>query len=170
MPRHAVLAAGSMSRNSSALFMFLCTPSHPVQNTFLSSTSTRGHRSFPCASATYPMETAASSPKPQYDFSVQVPIHRPRAWERAAKTSFAPRHRGRKVWKRYELRSKAETLNSSREDIGENDDSRERPIKRLRNAQGGAKGREGAGDRMNVGYIPTLRSEAPGTPKSMSGS
>ena len=116
------------------------------------------------------METATSSPKRQYDFSVQVPIRRPRAWERAPQTSFAPRHRGRKVWKRYELRSKEETVDSSREDVEQNDEVGGRPVKRLRNAQGDATGREGADDGMDVGYIPTLRSEAPGTPRSMSGS
>ena len=145
-------------------------PTTSSQNSFPSSTSPCAHRCFPCYPATYLMEATTSSPKRQYDFSVQVPVHRPRAWERAPKTSFAPRHRGRKVWKRYELRSKEETVKSSREDIEQNDDGGERPVKRLRNAQGGAKGREGAEDGMNVGYIPTLRSEPPGTPRSTSGS
>lgn len=145
-------------------------PTTSSQNSFLSSTSPCTHCCCPCSFATYPMETATTSPKRQFDFSVQVPVRRPRAWERAPKTSFAPRHRGRKVWKRYELRSKEETVNSSREDLEQNNDVGGRPVKRLRNAQGDAKGREGADDGMNVGYIPTLRSEAPGTPRSMSGS
>lgn len=122
---------------------------------------------------------ATTPPKRAYDFSIQVPIHRPRAWERLPKTALATRHRGRKVWKRYELRSKEKTGTrenpiSIAEDDGEKgngkDGSPARPVKRRRNGNGAGDeesgaGREGAAEGREVGYIATMRSEAPGTPK-----
>ena len=114
------------------------------------------------------IEMATQSPKRHYDFSVQIPARRPRAWERVPATSFAPRHRGRKVWKRYELRTKQGITRSDRsgdcEEVGE--EGAERPVKRLRSTRGITGEREGA-DGTDVGFVPTLRSQAPGTPRSM---
>ena len=109
------------------------------------------------------MET--TSPTRHYDFSIQIPIRRPRAWERAPKTPVATRYRGRKVWKRYELRSKEETgtrenpINVAEDvEAGEGSTTPARPIKRQKNVQ--SEKREGA-----EGYIATMRSEAHATPK-----
>ena len=111
---------------------------------------------------------ATQSPKRHFDFSVQIPIRRPRAWERVPTTSFAPRHRGRKVWKRYELRTKQGTTRSDHstncEETGE--EGVERPVKRLRSTRGIAGEKEGA-DGTGASYVPTLRSQVPGTPRSM---
>ena len=111
------------------------------------------------------IEMATQPPKRQYDFSVQIPARRPRAWERVPSTSFAPRHRGRKVWKRYELRTKQGTTRSD-EGNGEGGTTVERPVKRLRSTRGIAGEKEGAGG-TEGGYVPTMRSQAPGTPRSM---
>ena len=111
---------------------------------------------------------AGADPQRFYDFSIQVPIRRPRAWERVPQTPFAPRHRGRKVWKRYELRSKKQDGN--RDKFIEDGDAEvaeiaERPLKRLRNAPQFGGGKEGANGPGVGGYIATLRSERPGTPR-----
>ena len=111
---------------------------------------------------------ATQSPKRHFDFSVQIPIRRPRAWERVPTTSFAPRHRGRKVWKRYELRTKQGTTRSEQSTNCEESggEGAERPVKRLRSTRGIAGEKEGA-DGTGAGYVPTLRSQVPGTPRSM---
>ena len=118
-------------------------------------------------SLTHVPSMESTSPKPNYDFSVRVPHRRPRPWERVPKCSFAPRHRGRKVWKRYELRSKErEGTRHSQINRGKalenlaGDVSPARPVKRLRNVP-----REEGADAVALGYTATLRSEGPGTPK-----
>ena len=126
------------------------------------------------------IEMATQSPKRHYDFSVQIPARRPRAWERVPTASFAPRHRGRKVWKRYELRTNKQGATSrsdrsgDREENGnggEEEEGVERPVKRLRSTRavvtgGETEGADGTTGGV-VGYVPTLRSQVPGTPRSM---
>ena len=107
----------------------------------------------------------------QFNFAVLIPARRPRAWERAPRASFASRHRGRKVWKRYELRQndaprpKADQTPQTSLENTENivGTPNQRPVKRLRNAPGSGK-EEGAPDATQ--YIATLREKASATPKS----
>ncbi|KAL8796227.1 MAG: hypothetical protein Q9195_001342 [Heterodermia aff. obscurata] len=103
---------------------------------------------------------ATQSPKRHYDFSVQIPVRRPRAWERVPSASVAPRHRGRKVWKRYELRTK-QSISRSEGDGEGGAAAAERPVKRLRSARGEREGADGT----EGGYVPTMRSQTPGTPR-----
>lgn len=104
-----------------------------------------------------------------FDFQITAPSRRPRPWDRAPKSPFATRLRGRKVWKRYELRStesaseattnvsntaKVESLNSAR------------PVKRLRMKQAPIAAGEGQKQNPGTSYIATLLETASGTPKS----
>ena len=111
-----------------------------------------------------------ASANPIFNFAVEIPIRRPRPWERAARASHATRHRGRKVWKRYELRhsdAPPSMVDSKSQHTSENTETvagtpNQRPVKRLRNVPGS--GKEGAPDATQ--YIATLREKSSGTPKS----
>lgn len=107
-----------------------------------------------------------------FRFTPEAPSRRPRAWERVQRASFASRHRGRKVWKRYELRQNNRShLNNdptSSRYTDENVDTNagtpsRRPIKRLRKAAR-LGNTEGATDATQ--YITTLHEKALATPKS----
>lgn len=115
------------------------------------------------------MESATASQL--YNFAVEVPSRRPRAWERAPKSPIKSHRHGKKVWKRFETRPKEATQTQSNFEIQEaaqgsevivNTPSR-RPVKRLRNAPE-HKVKEGA-PAVNH-FTATLREKAPGTPKS----
>lgn len=107
----------------------------------------------------------------QFNFTVEIPLRRPRPWERAPKSPHKSHRRGKKVWKRHEVRPKEAAQTS---DTGANEDAvfvieeagstpGRRPVKRLRNAPQKQQ-REGAPD--DTHYTATLRDKAPGTPKS----
>ena len=109
--------------------------------------------------------------KLQYNFAVEVPIKQPRAWDRVPKSPFASHRRGKKVWKRYELRpdgtksisgvgNAENTLQISEHVPGT---PSRRPVKRLRNAP---QREEKEGAPVGAVYTTTLRDRAPGTPKS----
>lgn len=109
---------------------------------------------------------------PLINFQHHVVSRIPRAWERAPHKPSAPQHRGRKVWKRYNLRSK-EIQQSTQISKGlENADVQDeqfadtdRPVKRqcITNAleNPGAQGSQ-----KPPKYITTLRAKASGTPRS----
>lgn len=110
-----------------------------------------------------------------FTFQDQVASNRPRAWERAPKSPFANRHKGRKVWKRYDLRAKGsstqgqdtgnDALDSEETELdGEQPTRSSRPIKRLCLKHAPEPGK-GAGVGNANGYITTLRDTAPGTPR-----
>ena len=109
--------------------------------------------------------------KLQYNFVVEIPIKQPRAWDRVPKSPFASHRRGKKVWKRYELRPD-ETKSISGVGSAENTlqtpehvpgTPSRRPVKRLRNAP---QREEKEGAPVGAVYTTTLRDRAPGTPKS----
>ncbi|SLM35937.1 hypothetical protein LPUS_05347 [Lasallia pustulata] len=105
------------------------------------------------------------------NFQPQAVPHIPRAWERAPHKPFAPQHRGREVWKRYDLRSKkpehSTEISDGRDDASGQEEvfaDTDRPIKRqcIINAP------ENAGayqDQRPPRYIATLRARASGTPR-----
>lgn len=106
-----------------------------------------------------------------FNFAVEVPSRRPRAWERAPKSPVKSHRHGKKVWKRYETRPKeapqTEIMSNMHEAAQEaeaiaNTPGR-RPVKRLRNAPE-HRAKEGASAANH--YIATQRENAPGTPKS----
>ena len=110
-----------------------------------------------------------------FTFQDQVASHRPRAWERAPKSAFANRHRGRKVWKRYDLRAKepsiqeqgagSEILDPEEIELNNEQITRSsRPVKRLR-AKHVPDNENNGGVVARTGYITTLRDAAPGTPR-----
>lgn len=109
---------------------------------------------------------------PLINFQAHVVPHIPRAWERAPHKPFAPQHRGRKVWKRYNLRSKeleqpTQTM-KGQEGSGSGDErfaDTNRPIKRqcITNAPDYPGAQE---SEKPPKYITTLRARAPGTPRS----
>jgi len=115
------------------------------------------------------MESAAASPL--YNFAVEVPSRRPRAWERAPKSPIKCHRHGKKVWKRYGTKPKEAPQTEIKSKIHEAIQEPEaiaytpgrRPVKRLRNAPE-LRAREGASAANN--YTATLREQAPGTPKS----
>ena len=115
------------------------------------------------------METAVNHN--QFNFIPEAQGRRPRAWERVPRTSHAKRHRGRKGWKRYELRENNPTTSDLDRTIQTTDENlntavetpNRRTVKRLRNAT--ASGSiAGAPDATQ--YIVTLCERGPGTPKS----
>lgn len=93
------------------------------------------------------MEGASGSRK--FNFAVEVPSRRPRAWERAPKSPAKSHRQGKKVWKRYEVRRKEVGFTTRDErDGGVGQESEvvatpgRRPVKRLRNAPGLGGGKE----------------------------
>ena len=109
--------------------------------------------------------------KLQYSFAVEIPTKQPRAWDRVPKSPFASHRRGKKVWKRYELRPDESKFISGVENpentlqIPEHipGTPSRRPVKRLRNA---LQREEKEGAPVGAVYTTTLRDRAPGTPKS----
>jgi len=108
-----------------------------------------------------------------FNFTVEVPSRRPRAWERAPKSPTKSHRHGKKVWKRYETRPKEATqaeLNLKIHEEAQEPDAiantpGRRPVKRLRNAPE-LRAKEGAAAADCYNYTATLREKAPGTPKS----
>ena len=100
----------------------------------------------------------------------------PRAWERFAKSPFALHHKGQKVWKRYELRSKDKDKNVDSEtdaqtglEISEQQASDylaacARPVKRLCLDHALNRGEE-VNPNMVTNYFATLRDWHAGTPR-----
>ncbi len=115
------------------------------------------------------MEDATASQL--FNFAVEVPSRRPRAWERAPKSPIKSHRHGKKVWKRYETKPKEATqtnLNSKIQEAAEEPEAiantpGRRPVKRLRHAPE-LRAREGASAANNS--TTTLREQASGTPKS----
>ncbi len=106
-----------------------------------------------------------------FNFAVEVPSRRPRAWERAPKSPIKSHRHGKKVWKRYDSRPKEAThtdfSSKNQEPVQEfeaiaNTPGR-RPVKRLKNAPE-LRTKEGAPAANH--YIATLREKPPGIPKS----
>lgn len=109
---------------------------------------------------------------PLINFQHHVVPHIPRAWERAPHKPFAPQHRGRKVWKRYNLRSKeieqsTQTLKGHEGSDVEDEGfaGTDRPIKRqcITNAPENPGAQE---SQRPSKYITTLRATPPATPRS----
>lgn len=114
------------------------------------------------------------SDDPLINFQSQAVPHIPRAWERAPHKPFAPQHRGRKVWKRYNLRSKEAEGSTSTEplkghgDVGAHEEEfvdTDRPIKRqcITNAPEDAEAQK---CQKPPRYVAIVRAKAPGTPRS----
>lgn len=104
-----------------------------------------------------------------FDFQTTAPSRRPRPWDRAPKSPFATHLRGRKVWKRYELREKESAPETSTEacDTAEVQSSNSaRPVKRLRVKQAPVAAGEVQNQKPVASYITTLHEIASGTPKS----
>lgn len=106
---------------------------------------------------------------PTYDFQQCTAPHIPRAWERAPKSSFAPQHKGRKVWKRYELRATEvdSTLHDRPQKRGGECEEGLRPIKRRR-AKQAPEARDLANTQTPPRFFTTLREQPHGTPRSIS--
>lgn len=104
-----------------------------------------------------------------FDFQITAPSRRPRPWERAPKSPFATRRRGRKVWKRYGLRSTESTSEAPAEvsDTAKVESlNTARPVKRLRTKQAPIAAEEGGKQNPGTSYVATLHETAFGTPKS----
>lgn len=104
-----------------------------------------------------------------FDFQISAPSRRPRAWDRAPKSPFATHLRGRKVWKRYELRATESAPEASVEisDAAETESPNSaRPVKRLRVKQVPTAAGEVQNQKPAASYITTLHEVASGTPKS----
>lgn len=104
-----------------------------------------------------------------FDFQITAPSRRPRAWDRAPKSPFATHLRGRKVWKRYELRATESAPEASVEisDAVEAESSNTtRPVKRLRVKQVPTAAGEVQNQKSAASYVTTLHEVASGTPKS----
>ena len=104
-----------------------------------------------------------------YDFQQCTVPHIPRAWERAPKSSFAPRHKGRMVWKRYELRATEvdPTLHENVQGQAGDFEGGLRPIKRRR-AKQASEARDLSNNQTPPRFFTTLREQPHGTPRSTS--
>lgn len=106
-----------------------------------------------------------------FTFQSTTESRRIRAWDRAPKSPFANRHRGRKLWKRYELRAKEAAHEGQAEPVTElgvlNDLSTNKVIKRMR-VKETSFGSGEEGEQRPTRYITTLQDTAPGTPRSWS--
>lgn len=101
------------------------------------------------------------------------PPPRRRGWDRIPKSPFGPRHQGRKLWKRYDIRSwKAAAICGLEDDTpaskpdGNETSAPEKAIKRLRLKESPSSCAKEDGGKLSARYITTLRDDAPGTPKS----
>ena len=111
-----------------------------------------------------------------FNFGHSVPGPRPRAWERAPRSSHLARHKGRKVWKREDDLAKpfvetgakgfAEGERNPLRDISSNTP---RPVKKLR-LKDGASGTEESPSAVPMKYFATLRDALSGTPRRESAS
>ena len=105
-----------------------------------------------------------------FSLNDEAPKPRPRAWERAPKSPVLARHHGRKVWKRYEAPTRAETkdgsrnVNQTRQVLGDATNT-PRPVKRLR-LKDVPKAENDGKDNKAAQYLTTLRDkENAGTPR-----
>ncbi|KAL8884903.1 MAG: hypothetical protein Q9192_006744 [Flavoplaca navasiana] len=101
-----------------------------------------------------------------------VPIQRPRAWERLPKSPFARRRKGKKVWKRYEVSTKAPMSDMGAcLSLGTEDKTQVADVenvthnaKRLRSRDVSMGGDNGLEQRPSK-YITTLQDQVVGTPR-----
>ncbi|MCJ1463202.1 hypothetical protein MMC07_001807 [Pseudocyphellaria aurata] len=102
-----------------------------------------------------------------FDFQTTAPARRPRPWDRAPKSPFA-NPRGRKVWKRYELRathSAAEACTEFSDEAQVESSNSARPVKRLRVKPAIVAAGEEQNQKLAASYITTLHEISSGTPK-----
>ncbi|KAL9008096.1 MAG: hypothetical protein Q9173_006743 [Seirophora scorigena] len=105
-------------------------------------------------------------------FHPERPSQRPRAWERLPKSSHLKRHKGRKVWKRYEPLQR----NPAKENQHQMQDGQHDPrelsglvdsthaAKRLRSREASTNEGPEIGQKLSR-YVTTLRDKASGTPR-----
>lgn len=117
--------------------------------------------------------TRRKRPENLFDFQVTAQSRRPRPWDRVPKSPFATHLRGRKVWKRYELRETKSATEASASasasasitaDVESSNSAR--PVKRLRVKQVPVAAGELQNQKPAASYITTLHETASGTPKS----
>ena len=113
------------------------------------------------------MSVESRSTIKSYNFQPHSPPRCQRAWERAPKSPFAPQHKGRKVWKRYDLRVK-ETVMAGHDQIQNSSDEIANslpPVKRLRLGPTQVI-LDRQVEQRSARYITTLRDYTSGTPRS----